>query len=80
MKQWLYVDGPVRILRKVKEWNADIEEPKFFHFCQTCVYIFNNDQVKQTILENYLEIFDDVQTRFINKIKLKGMMQSTILC
>lgn len=52
MKQWLYVDGPVRILRKVKEWNTDIEEPKFFHFCQTCAYIFNNDQVKQTILEN----------------------------
>lgn len=79
MKQWLYVDGPVKILRQVKKWNPNIKVPKFYHFCQTCAYIFNSEQVKQTILENYDEIIDTVQIRFVNKIRLKQLMQNTDL-
>lgn len=75
MKQWLFVDGPVKILKQVKKWNPQIDSPKFYHFCQTCAYIFNNQDVKETILENYTDIIDDVQNRFVQKIKLKSMIK-----
>jgi hypothetical protein len=79
MKQWLFVYGPVKILKQVKKWNPQIDSPKFYHFCQTCAYIFNNQVVKETILENYTNIIDDVQNRFIQKIKLKSMMRDYLV-
>ncbi|HCT9166896.1 radical SAM protein [Enterococcus faecalis] len=70
MKQWLYIDGPIRILQKVKEWDDSIENKTFVHFCQTCAYIFNTPKIQKVIKENYTEIYEDVQKRFVNKIKL----------
>lgn len=76
MKQWLYVDGPVKILKKAKEWDSSIEDKTFVHYCQTCAYIFNTPKVQKAIKDNYYKIIDDVQQRFINKIKLNSYLKS----
>lgn len=75
MKQWLYVDGPITILQKAKQWDPTIESVKFVHFCQTCAYIFNNPKVQKAIKENYTEIIEDVQKRFVSKIKLSSYLK-----
>lgn len=71
MKRWLYVDGPINILSQVIKWNPDISPPKFRHHCQTCAYIYNNSQVRKTILENYPLIIDEINKKFYDKLKLK---------
>ncbi|EMF0060614.1 radical SAM protein [Enterococcus hirae] len=78
MKQWVYVDGPIKIMEKVKKWNPAIKEPQFFHYCQICAYIFNDNLIKETIFENYHEILEDVQNRFINKIYMKTLLRKSI--
>jgi hypothetical protein len=65
MKQWLYVDGPVKILKKAKEWDPSIEDITFVHFCQTCAYMFNTPKVQNAIKEHFTEVIENVQKRFI---------------
>jgi hypothetical protein len=75
MKQWLYVDGPVRILEQVKKWDANIEAPNFVHYCQTCAFIYNSPEIQKVIKSNYKTILSDVQKRFVNKMKLNSILR-----
>lgn len=76
MKQWLFVDGPIKVLDQVVEWNPSVRAPNFLHYCQVCAFIFNEPVIKETIIKNYQSIIDDVQLRFINKIRLKMLLQN----
>lgn len=71
MKRWLYVSGPINILKQIMEWNSEIVPPQFRHHCQTCAYIYNNDIVRQTIIDHYPSIVDDINKKFYDKLKLK---------
>jgi hypothetical protein len=74
MKRWLYVDGPLNILTQVIKWNPQISPPQFRHHCQTCAYIYNNPDVRKTIVQNYTQIVDEVNKKFYDKINLKNYL------
>lgn len=75
MKRWLFVDGPINILKQVLEWDNSIEVPLFAHHCQTCAYIFQDDQIKDCIIKNYKTIEGIVNKKFINKLKLNSILR-----
>ncbi|MCH4171350.1 MAG: radical SAM protein [Lactobacillus sp.] len=70
MKRWLFVAGPINIMRMVKQWDKTIQIPKFAHYCQTCAYIFQSEDIRQCILTNFSSIKDEINQKFENKIKI----------
>jgi hypothetical protein len=65
MKIWLFVDGPERILAWAASKNAAIDwENKYSHHCHVCLSLFDDELVRETIREHYLERVDDVLLRY----------------
>lgn len=75
IKRWLFVSGPINILKQAIEWDDSIVAPKFAHHCQTCAYIFQNDKVRQSIINNYKTIEGDINSKFANKMKLNTILK-----
>lgn len=71
LKIWLFVEGPYKILQKVKEWDNDLYIPDFHHKCLACAYIYQNEEIKKNILMNYKEVFQDVIERYQARLALK---------
>ena len=72
LKIWLYVDGPKKILDYVKEWENNIEIPKFMHTCQACAFIYQNKRVQEIINNNFKKCYTEVLERFKAKQTLKN--------
>lgn len=68
IKYWIYTDGPVNIIRKVKDWCPDIIIPEFAHQCLYCQAIFNNSTIREVIEKNIGNIRDEILEKFHNKV------------
>lgn len=69
---WIFVDGPYKILEKVSEWNSKVKIPEFYHKCLACAYIYQTEVVRQTILDNYDQIFQEIICKYEARIALKS--------
>lgn len=69
IKYWIYTDGPVNIIKKVKEWCPDIIIPEFAHQCLYCQAIFNNPIIRDVIEKNIYDIQEEILEKFHNKVK-----------
>lgn len=70
LKIWIYTDGPDYILKKVKEWQPEIDVPNFHHKCLSCAYIYNSPEILEIIKSNYDTIVNEVFTAFEAKVIL----------
>lgn len=80
LKRWIFVSGPLTILKQVKEWAPEICIPEFAHSCAYCAYLYNNEAIKSVIIDNYSKIQEKIDTEFYSKIefyKLKNMKCSS---
>ncbi|URZ18668.1 radical SAM protein [Clostridium felsineum] len=75
IKIWIYVDGAAKILTKVKQWNTNIEYPKFVHVCQSCAYLYHNTEVMNTIKNNFQKIIEEVLEKYESKRVLRESLQ-----
>lgn len=61
MKIWIYVEGPEGIIEFAASKNKDINIPKdLYHICESCAYLYKNENIRKTIAEHYHEKIDDV--------------------
>jgi hypothetical protein len=61
LKLWIYVEGPESIIEFAKTKNQKIELPnEMYHICETCAHLYTNNEIRQTIAENYHEKIDDI--------------------
>ena len=74
MKKWLFVKGPINILKQVKFWDPSITIPKFAHHCQSCAYIYQAPEISECIRKHYKEIEDDINIQFLAKLKLNSLL------
>lgn len=70
LKIWLFVEGPIKILEQVKQWDSNIQIPRFYHVCQACAYMYQNSSIKKCILENYQKRYNEILERFNAKMEL----------
>lgn len=78
MKQWLFVEGPVNILKQVVTWDESITIPKFVHPCQACAYIFQSPEVIDVIEKNYTLILDQITKKFKQKLNYDLVFQQKL--
>lgn len=71
LKIWIYTDGPDYILDKAREWEPSLVIPKFHHRCLSCAYIYNTEEIKQVISQNYERVIATVLSDFQSKIILR---------
>lgn len=65
IKIWLFVDGPERILAWAASKNKAIQwENRYSHHCHACLALFDDPEVRATILAHYRERMDDVLMRY----------------
>ncbi len=70
MKIWLSVDGPDRILAWAATKNPDIEwENRFSHHCHSCLALYRDPLVRQTIRDHYRERVEDVLARHAIRLR-----------
>ncbi|WP_282920567.1 radical SAM protein [Ignavigranum ruoffiae] len=74
IKIWIYTEGPLEILRQVKQWDSSFDYPKFIHKCLYCSYIYNDEQTIKIIEKNYKRILQRVLRKFNNKITWRQLM------
>jgi len=66
MKVWLFVDGPERILAWAATKDSRIEwEDRYAHHCHSCLALFDDPLVRESIKAHYRERIDDVLTRYV---------------
>jgi hypothetical protein len=64
-KIWLFVDGPERILAWAASKNPLIEwENRYSHRCHTCLAVFDDPVVRETVATHYRERINDVLLRY----------------
>ncbi|MDR0299920.1 MAG: radical SAM protein [Streptococcaceae bacterium] len=78
MKQWIFTEGPINILRQVVEWEDTIEIPKFVHPCQACAYIYQTPEIIEVIEKNYHTIIERITVKFYQKISFKGTFEKKL--
>ncbi|MGK0607334.1 radical SAM protein [Enterococcus gilvus] len=76
LKRWIFVSGPLKILEQVKEWEPGIHIPKFAHSCAYCAYLYNNEDVKSTIIKNYSLVQESIDTEFKSKLEFYNFKQN----
>lgn len=65
IKIWLFIDGPERILGWAASKNKKIKwEDRYAHHCHACLALFDDPEVRGTILEHCRERMDDVLMRY----------------
>lgn len=69
LKRWIFVRGPLAIIRQLKVWDETIEIPKFPHNCMYCAYLYNNSKIREVISKNYYKIIEEIDAEFSEKIK-----------
>lgn len=68
MKRWIFVDGPLKIMKKVHDWDNSIRVPAFPHSCHYCALVFNDLKIQETIIKNYKDIEKQINADFVSKI------------
>ena len=69
MKLWVYVDGPINIMKKVTEWDDAIKIPRLAHQCLFCKLIFTDKHIKKVISENISTISTQIVDRYNSKVE-----------
>jgi hypothetical protein len=79
IKIWLFVDGPERILAWAASKNKGIQwENRYAHHCHACLAIFDDPQVRETILEHYRERVDDVLLRYNVRLRQQELLEGAV--
>jgi hypothetical protein len=79
IKIWLFVDGPERILAWAASKNRSIEwEYRYAHHCHACLALFNDPQVRETIMEHYRERIDDVLLRYNVHLREQELLEGAV--
>jgi hypothetical protein len=79
IKIWLFVDGPERILAWAASKNQAIQwENRYSHHCHACLALFENAEVRRTILEHYRERVDDVLLRYNVRLREQELREAEV--
>ncbi|EMF0060596.1 hypothetical protein PFZ79_002426 [Enterococcus hirae] len=77
LKIWIWVDGPKTIYDTLLKFNSTLKRNvKFVHVCEYCAALYNNDEIKKTLL-NYLT--EKRILEILNKYHLKMYYQNEII-
>lgn len=78
-KIWLFVDGPERILSWAASKNPSIDwENRFSHHCHACLALFQNPEIRDTLLNHYHERIDDVLLRYNVLLRKQEMAEGVV--
>ena len=70
MKIWLHIDGPERILAWAATKEPAIEwEDRYAHHCHSCLALFRDPLVRETIRNHHRERVDDVLARYVTRLR-----------
>lgn len=74
LKIWIHLDGPKKIIEMVMGGgqHKDISE-SHVHICQTCVFLYQDNDIREAIKARYLEFFPDVMRRFVASRELQNV-------
>jgi hypothetical protein len=79
IKIWLFVDGPERILAWAASKNKNIQwENRYAHHCHACLALFDDPQVRETVLEHYRERVDDVLLRYNVHLREQELLEGAV--
>lgn len=75
LKKWIFTAGPINILKQVIEWDNSIFIPKFAHYCQSCLFLHNNDKVKNIICNNINSLEKEINSNFSDKLEFQKLFK-----
>lgn len=81
MKIWIYVEGPERILAWAASKDPSIDwEFKYAHNCHACLALFQDEKVRNAILQHYHEKVSQILLRFniIRRLGRKNIKSTQI--
>lgn len=66
LKIWIHLDGPEKIVTQIMgEGEHSDAVNSHVHICQSCVYMYQNPEIRDALRKSYSEHFQDVMTRFV---------------
>lgn len=75
LKIWIFVDGPKKVVETTSKWLGEMS-PSFAHKCLYCAYLYNNKHLLEAIENNYMEIRNEVLTRYLEKVVIFNSIAS----
>lgn len=71
LKLWIFTEGPEVIVKQASEW-LGVDAPKFYHKCLYCAYLYQSNEIRSAIAENY----HFVEERVLKKYQTETVLQS----
>ncbi|CAM4387079.1 radical SAM protein [Bacillus manliponensis] len=70
LKIWIWVEGPEKIYYFASQMNDKVQyNSNITHNCQACVEIYQNELIKETLLNHWEKVYDDVMFKYELKRK-----------
>lgn len=70
---WLKIDGPFQIFQYLSQFNPKLKNYTLSHSCQICSFLFNDPEVRKTLLENYQRKIPDIFFKYKIQKQLNNM-------
>lgn len=69
MSELPFQDLPLTAKEVLHYYVTHTSNNKFPHSCMYCVFLYNNDRLREVISQNYLDLVQETDTEFGKKIK-----------